>query len=471
MHTRDLQVLASQMDAVGFHSVEVWGGATYDVLIRFLNEDPWNRLRRLKNTMPNTPLQMLIRGQNIVGYRHYADDVVRAFVHHSAECGIDIFRIFDALNDERNCETCLQAVKESGKHAQLALCYSLTESRMGGPVYNLDYYIEKALAFEDMGADSLCIKDMAGMIRPDDAYTLIKALKQNVDIPIQLHSHCTSGLAGMSYWAAIAAGVDVIDTALAPLALRSSQPAIEPIVAALRGEPRDAEVDLDKLLKLGHMLEAIVPKYRDFLDTTRLATIDPAVLKHQIPGGMITNMISQLRGVDALDRIDDVYEELPRTRREFGYPPLVTPTSQIVGVQAIQNVLSGRYKMMSTQARDYMCGYYGSPPAPLDPEVQRIALKGHSREAIDCRPADLLEPELDQAREATRDIDDDIGDVIAENMGNVLIYALFPKEGKAFLRAKYGLASPPPTTETPKTLEDIEREDELIKEVKSGHRS
>jgi pyruvate carboxylase subunit B len=472
MRTQDIHFLAEQMDTMGFHSVEVWGGATYDVLIRFLNEDPWERLRRLKAAMPNTQLQMLIRGQNIVGYRHYADDVVQAFVEHSAKCGIDVFRVFDALNDERNCETCVKAIKACGKHAQVAISFSLTEPRMGGPVYNLDYYIKKALIFQDMGADSLCIKDMAGLLSPNDAYTLIKALKGTVAIPIQLHSHSTSGMASMAYWAAIEAGVDIIDTTLAPLALRTSLPAAEPYVAALRGTPRDPKLDLDQLLRLGNMLEALAPKYRDFFDSTKMSVIDTGVLKHQIPGGMLTNMMAQLREADALDRIGDVYEEIPKTRKDLGYPPLVTPTSQIIGVQAIQNVLLGRYKMMSMQARDYALGYYGKPPAPIDPEVQKIALKGYpkGKEPITCRPADLLEPEMEKARKAAKDIDKRIGDMVVKDIGNVLMYALFPIDGKNFLRCKYGLGGPPPGTEQIKTLDDISREDQLIAKVRSGRR-
>jgi pyruvate carboxylase subunit B len=471
MRSQDIRVLAEHMDSIGFHSIEVWGGATYDVLIRYLNEDPWERLRRLKNALPNTPLQMLLRGQNLLGYRHYADDVVEAFVRHSAECGIDVFRVFDALNDERNLQTCVKAIRDCGRHCQLALCYSLTGPRMGGPVYNLDYYIDKALTFQDMGADSICIKDMAGLLNPGDAHVLIKGLKQNLGIPIQLHSHFTSGMACMAYWTAIEAGLDAIDAALAPLALRSSQPAVEPIVAALKGTATDTRLSLDQLLELDNMLEEIVPKYRDFVDDTRLATIDTAVLKHQIPGGMITSMISQLREVDALDRLKEVYEELPGTRKDLGYPPLVTPTSQIVGVQAIQNVLFGRYKMMSVQARDYICGHYGRPPGAIDPEVVKTALTGPSNgsEVITCRPADLIKPELEKAREAVRGLDDDLGEIMAEDLGNVLVYALFPEDGNAFLRCKYGLSGPPPTVETPKTLEDIKREDELIAAVKWKH--
>jgi len=379
MRTEDMVPIAPEMNKAGFYSMEVWGGATFDVPTRFLNEDPWHRLATLKKLIPDTPLQMLLRGQNLVGYRNYADDVVAAFVHHAAETGVDIFRVFDALNDERNFETALKAIKESGKHAQLSLCYSLTEPKMGGLVYNLDYYMEKSAKFQAMGADSLCIKDMAGLIAPDDAYNLIKALKQELKIPVQLHSHYTSGMAPMSFIKAIEAGVDIIDTALAPFALRSSHPAIEPIVVALQGGGRDTGIDLSQLFKLGQYFESIAPKYRDFMGTTRMAVIDTGVLVHQVPGGMISNLVSQLREAKALDRIDDVYAELPRVRKELGYPPLVTPTSQIVGIQAVQNVLFGRYKVISAQVKDYVYGLYGRPPAAVDPEIQKIVLKGYER--------------------------------------------------------------------------------------------
>ncbi len=461
MRTEDMEGIAEEMNKAGFYSMEVWGGATFDVPTRFLNEDPWERPRILKKLMPDTPLQMLLRGQNLVGYRNYADDVATAFVYHAAEVGIDIFRVFDAVNDERNFETVLKAIKECGKHAQLSLCYSLTEPKMGGPVYNIDYYVKKALILQDMGADSLCIKDMAGLIAPDDAYKLIKALKQVLKIPVQLHTHYTSGMASMSCLKAIEAGVDIIDTALAPFALRSAQPAIEPIVVALQGTPRDTGLDLAHLFKLGQYIESITPKYRDFLDTTRMAVIDTGVLMHQIPGGMTTNLVSQLREADALDRIDEVYKELPRVRKELGYPPLVTPTSQIVGIQAVQNVLFGRYKMISDQVKDYVYGLYGKPPAPIDPEVQKIVLNGYERGEIPitCRAADILEPELEKAYEATRGIAQDIGDV--------LTYALYPTTGMRFLRWKYGLEVPPPEVK-PKTMEDVKREDELIAKAKAG---
>ncbi len=461
MRTEDMVPIAPEMNRAGFYSMEVWGGATFDVPTRFLNEDPWQRLSSLKKLAPDTQLQMLLRGQNLVGYRHYADDVVTAFVHHAAETGVDIFRVFDALNDERNFETALKAIKESGKHAQLSLCYSLTEPKMGGLVYNLDYYVNKALILQDMGADSLCIKDMAGLIAPDDAYNLIKALKQELKIPVQLHSHYTSGMAPMSILKAVEAGVDIIDAALAPFALRSSHPAIEPIVVALQGTPRDTGIDLGQLLKLGQYFESIAPKYRDFLGSTQMAVIDTGVLIHQVPGGMISNLVAQLKEAKALDRIDEVYAELPKVRKELGYPPLVTPTSQIVGIQAVQNVLFGRYKVISAQVKDYIYGLYGRPPAPVDPEIQKLVLKGYERgeTPITRRPGDVLEPELEAAFEATKDIAKDIGDV--------LIYALYPTTGMRFLRWKYGLETPPPETK-PKTLEDIKREDELIAKAKAG---
>jgi len=461
MRTEDMVGIAEEMNKVGFYSMEVWGGATFDVPTRFLNEDPWDRPRILKKLMPDTPLQMLLRGQNLVGYRNYADDVVTAFIHHAAEVGIDIFRVFDALNDERNFEASLKAIKECGKHAQLSLCYSLTEPKLGGPVYTIDYYVNKALILQEMGADSLCIKDMAGLIAPDDAYELIKALKQVLKIPIHLHTHYTSGMASMSCLKAIEAGVDIIDTVLAPFALRSSHPAIEPIVVALQGTPRDTGLDLAHLFKLGQYIESIAPKYRDFLDTTRMAIIDTGVLMHQVPGGMTTNLVAQLREAGALERLDEVYEELPRVRKELGYPPLVTPTSQIVGIQAVQNVLFGRYKMISDQVKDYVYGLYGKPPVPVDPEVQKIVLSGYhgGKTPITCRAADMLEPELEKAYEATQGITQDIGDV--------LIYALYPTTGMRFLKWKYGLETPPPEVK-PKTLEDVKREDELIAKVKAG---
>lgn len=460
MRTEDMIPIAQELDSVGFHSVEMWGGATFDVCHRFLGEDPWERVRVLKKLMPKTPFQMLLRGQNLVAYRNHPDDVVEAFVEKSAEVGIDIFRCFDAVNDERNFETAFKVIKRCGKHIQGTICYSLTERRMGGPVYNLNYYLEKAKILEDMGADSLCIKDMAGLLAPYDAYELVKALKKAIQIPIQLHTHYTSGMGSMTYLKAIEAGVDVIDTALAPFALRSSQPAVEPIVVALEGTPWDPKLDLSKLLKLGEYLETIAPKYRDFLDTTKMAVIDTGVLRHQIPGGMISNMISQLKQQKALHRIDEVYAELPQTRKDLGYPPLVTPTSQIVGVQAVLNVLFGRYKMVSKETQDYVYGLYGRPPVPISEEIKKLVLKGYKKgqEPITCRPADLIEPEMEKVKEETKGLARDVCDT--------LICALFPQTGTQFLKWKYGL-EPIPDRVKPKTLEDVKREDEAMAKAKA----
>ena len=461
MRTGDMEPIAGELDRIGFHSMEVWGGATFDVAHRFLNEDPWERVRTLKRLMPITPLMMLLRGQNLVGYRNYPDDLVRAFVRQSAEVGIDIFRVFDALNDERNMESCFAAIKECGKHIQGTVCYSLTEGQMGGPIYNLDYYISKALALQEMGAHSLCIKDMSGLLGPYDAYDLVKALKTKVTLPIQLHTHYTSGMASMSILKAIEAGIDVVDTSLAPFALRSSHPSSETLVAALKGTSGEPKLDMSLASKASRHLESVFPKYRNYLDTTRISVIDTQVITHQIPGGMISNLVAQLREADALDRLEEVYEELEKVRADLGYPPLVTPTSQIVGAQAVQNVLLGRYTSISAQVKDYIYGLYGRPPAPVDPQLIKLALKDYSRgqQPIDCRPADLLEDELSKAEQDTKDISRGIEDV--------LTYALFPATGMRFLKWKYGLEEPPPEVRI-KTLEEVEKEDERIKQAKEG---
>ena len=461
MRMEDMEPIAKEMDDMGFHALEVWGGATFDVMTRFLNEDPWEKVRKFKKLMPKTPFQMLLRGQNLVGYRNYADDVVEAFVKHSAEVGIDIFRVFDALNDERNVEASFKEIKKAGKHIQACLSYTLTEPRLGGPVFTIEYYVNKAKIFESMGADSICIKDMAGLLSPYDAYDLVKALKQAVKIPIQLHTHYTSGMASMTYLKAAEAGVDIVDCCLSPFGLRSSQPAVEPIVATLSGTDRDTHLNLKTLLKMDEYLEKIAPKYKHLFDSSKISIIDAGVLSHQIPGGMFTNLVSQLKEADALDRINEVYAELPRTRKDMGYPPLVTPTSQIVGVQAVQNVLFGRYKMISGQVKDYFYGLYGRPPAPVDPEVQKLALKGYEKgeKPITVRAADTLAPEMEKAKEATKGIAKDIGDV--------LIYAMYPQTGLRFLKWKYGL-EPIPDDVKPKTLEQCKKENELIAKAKAG---
>ncbi|HMA76311.1 MAG TPA: pyruvate carboxylase subunit B, partial [Candidatus Krumholzibacteriaceae bacterium] len=461
LRIEDMLPIAREMDEIGFHSMEVWGGATFDVAIRFLNEDPWQRLADIKKKVTKTPLQMLLRGQNLVGYRNYADDVVVKFVEEAAGAGIDIFRVFDALNDERNFETCFKAIKRSGKHIQGTISYSLTEERLGGEVFNLNYYMEKARAIEELGADSLCIKDMAGLLNPYDAYELISALKDTVDIPLQLHCHYTSGMASMTYMKAIEAGVDVVDCTLAPFALRTSQPSVESMIAALRGTEMDPGLDLQKLFNLGSYIEEVAPKYRDFLNTTRMSVIDTGVIKHQIPGGMLTNLVSQLKQAEALDRIEDVYRELPVTRMELGCPPLVTPTSQIVGIQAVQNVLFGRYKMITGQVKDYAYGLYGRPPLPMDEKVRKKALKGYPKgeKPITCRAADIIEPELAKASEMSKGI--------AKNTRDVLICALYPTAGLRFLRWKYGLEDPPEEVK-PKTMREVIDEEKLVERVKSG---
>ena len=466
MRTEDMEFVADQMEKCGFWSMEVWGGATFDVPHRFLGEDPWERPRILKKLMPKTKFMMLLRGQNLVGYRNYADDVARAFVHQAAEAGIDIFRVFDAVNDERNHEMAYKAIKETGKHIQGAICYSLTQPRLGGPLYNIEYYVKKALILQDMGADSICIKDQAGLISPYDAYDLVKALKEVLRVPLELHTHYTSGQACMAHLKAIEAGVDIVDTSLAPFAHRTSHPAIEPLVVTLYGTERDTGLDIEQLVKCDQMLEQIAPKYRDFVDTSKLAVIDPEVLSHQIPGGMTSNFIAQLKAAGALDRLHECHDETVRVREDLGYPPLVTPTSQIVGVQAVQNVLAGHYQMITKEVKDYCWGLYGKPPAPINPEVQKVALKGYERgeEPITVRAADMLEPELEKAEEATKDVAKDINDV--------LIYALYPTTGMRFLRLKYGLDKEIPDDwkppKAPKTLEEAKREEELIELAKAG---
>jgi pyruvate carboxylase subunit B len=457
--------IAPDMDKIGFWSAEVWGGATFDVATRFLAEDPWERVRTLKQLMPNTPLQMLLRGQNLVGYRNYADDVVTAFVHHAADEGIDIFRVFDAINDERNFETAVQAIKDRGKHFQACICYSVTESHMGGEVFNLDYFINKAKILENMGADTLCIKDMAGLLAPYDAFTLVKALKENINIPIQLHTHYTSGMASMTVLKAVEAGLDIVDTCLSPYSMRTSQPAIEPLTVTLHNTERDTGLDLDSLLKLSSYFEDISPMIRSHFDTSRASVVDTSVLSHQIPGGMASNLISQLKEADALDRLEEVYQELPRLRKELGTPPLVTPTSQIIGTQAVQNVLFGRFTMVSSQVKDYVYGLYGLTPTPIDPDVTKEILKDYERGQVPVtgRAADYLEPELDKAKEAT--------DGLAKDIGDVLTYALYPVTGLRFLKWKYGV-EPVPDDIKPKTLEQIKEqikaEEELMSKAKAG---
>jgi pyruvate carboxylase subunit B len=463
MRTEDMIPIAEQMDEVGFWSMEVWGGATFDTMHRFLAEDPWDRPRTLKKYITKTPFSMLLRGQNLVGYRNYADDVARAFVDKASEVGIDIFRVFDALNDFRNFQTVVERIKANGKHLQGSICYSLTERTLGGDVFNLDYYTSKCKQLQEMGADSIRIKDMAGLVAPYDIYELVTELKKVITVPLHLHTHYTSGMASMSYLKAIEAGIDIVDTCLAPFAMRTAMPAIEPLVVALQGTAWDTGFDLNKLLELDTYLETIAPKYRDHLATNRMAVIDTGVLAHQIPGGMISNLVSQLKEANALDRLPEVHKEIPITRKELGTPPLVTPTSQIVGVQAVLNVLLGKYKMITTQVKDLVYGLYGKTPTPVDPEVQKKVLKGYKRgeTPITGRAADFIEPELAKDREA-------IGD-LAKTEEDLLTYALYPTTGEQFLKWKYGVEERPDSVK-PKTLEDVKREDELLERARAEAR-
>ncbi len=458
MRTEDMLPIAEKMDSVGFWAMEVWGGATFDTMHRFLGEDPFDRIRTLKKYIKKTPFSMLLRGQNLVGYRNYADDVAKLFVDKACEAGMDVFRVFDALNDFRNFETVVERIKANGKHFQGTICYTLTERRMGGDVFNLDYYLGKAKEIEDMGADTLCLKDMAGIMAPFDIAKIVTLLKKEINIPIHLHTHYTSGMGSMIYLEAIKAGVDIVDTCLAPFALRTSQPAIEPIVATLYGTTRDTGFDLGLLLELGDYMESIAPKYRDYLAKHRMSVIDTGVLAHQVPGGMISNLASQLSDAKALDRLPEVYKDVAVTRKELGMPPLVTPTSQIVGVQAVLNVLFGRYKMVTNEVKDLAYGLYGKTPLPVDPEVQKKILKNYKRgeTPVTGRAADYLEPELDKVREK-------MGDLIKDDF-DLIICALYPSTGEQFLKWKYGLEEKPPAVK-PKTIEDIQKEDAAVAEA------
>jgi len=463
--TEDMLPVAEMMDEIGFHSMEVWGGATFDTMHRFLNEDPWDRIRVLKKYIKKTPFSMLLRGQNLVGYRNYADDVVEAFVQRASDNGIDIFRVFDALNDFRNFETAVKIIKKNGRHFQGTICYSLTEPRMGGETYNLDYYLEKAKQLEEIGADTICIKDMAGLISPYDAYNLIKALKAQTDIPIHLHTHFTSGMGDLAIFKAIEAGVDIVDTCMAPYAYRTSHPAVEPIVVSLLGTNRDTGLDINKLADIDKEMEKYIPKYKHLLDDTKNAIIDINVILHQTPGGMLSNLVNQLRQMDALDRLDDVFETLPKVRKQLGQVPLVTPTSQIIGIQTVNNVLfdkeEGEYSQITEQVKDLCFGLYGKTTLPIDKEVQEKALKGYSRgeTPISIRPGDMLEPELPKVKEAVKGL--------AKNLDDEIICALYPVTGKRFLRWKYDLEEVPHDVK-PKSLEEVEKENKIWRKALTG---
>ena len=464
MRTEDIVPFMERMDRQGYFALEVWGGATFDTTHRFLGDDPWERIRIIKSILKKTPTMMLLRGQNLVGYRNYADDLAYRFVRYAAEAGVDIFRVFDALNDMRNWEVSVKALMDAKKeglmaHFQAAVCYSVTQRRMGGPIFNLKYYLDFAKRAERMGADSFCLKDMAGMVSPNDAYQIIKALKETIKLPVEFHTHYTSGQGSMSYLKAIEAGVDVVDTCLSTFALRTAQPAIEPLLVTVEQTERQTDMDLAQLIEIGQDLEKTVVKYRDLLDTSKMAQIDTGVLLHQIPGGMYSNLVNQLKEGKALDRIQEVLAELPRTRKELGFPPLVTPTSQIVGIQGVMNVLFGRYKMVPAEVKGLAYGLYGKTPAPMDPKVQKMILKGYERGETPTteRPGEILEPEWDKAVAATKGL--------AKNDGDVLIYALYPTTGQRFLKWKHGLEEVPEEVKG-KTLEQIKLEDEVYSTIK-----
>ncbi|QGP94080.1 2-oxoglutarate carboxylase large subunit [Neomoorella glycerini] len=415
MTTADMLPIIEKIDSVGYHSLEVWGGATFDVCMRFLDEDPWERLRTLKKYARKTPLQMLLRAQSLVGYQLYPDDVVRAFIARAVANGIDIIRIFDALNDLRNLEVPIAAAKKEGAHVQGTVVYTIS------PVHTTEHYLKTALELESMGVDSICLKDMAGLLAPFDAYELVKLFKEKLHVPVQLHSHYIGGLAVGAYLEAARAGVDVVDTASVPLAFGASQPPVETVVRALAGTPYDTGLDLNLLFEIARYFDDLRRELGYERGVTRIT--DMWVFQHQVPGGMISNLVSQLKEQKAADRINEVLAEIPRVRADLGYPPLVTPTSQIVGTQAVLNVLLGqRYKMVPGEVKNYVRGLYGRPPAPISEEIRRLIIG--DEEPIQGRPADILPPRLEEARQ-------EIGD-LARNEEDVISYALFPQVARKF---------------------------------------
>jgi len=423
MKTEDMLPLARAIDKVGFFSVEAWGGATFDSSIRFLAEDPWDRVRLLREELHHTPIQMLLRGQNLVGYRHYPDDVVNRFVELAQKNGVDIFRVFDALNDIRNMRESMRMVKKVGAHLQGALCYTTS------PVNSIPGFIDMAKELYALDCDSICIKDMAGLIMPEAARELITGIKDEIDTHVDLHSHSTSGIASMSYQAAIEAGVDILDTAMSPFALGTSQPPTESVVASLQKTPRDTGIDLVALLEVRDLCMKLREKYGGILDPIS-ERVDSNVLVYQLPGGMISNLVSQLREQDALDRLDDVFAEVPRVRADLGYPPLVTPTSQIVGTQAVFNVLLGkeRYRNVTNEVRDYVRGLYGKPPAPISDEIRELIIGDEP--VISVRPADLLEPVYEKMKEQA------VAEGLVKKEEDILTYILYPAVAPSFLRGE-----------------------------------
>ncbi|MCW4020066.1 MAG: pyruvate carboxylase subunit B, partial [Candidatus Bathyarchaeota archaeon] len=443
MRTESMLPIAEKMDQVGFFSFEVWGGATFDVCIRYLAEDPWERIRQLKLHIKRTPLQMLLRGQNVVGYRNYPDDVVIKFVEKTVENGIGIFRIFDALNDVRNMKIAIQTVKRVGAHAQGSISYTIS------PVHTIKHYLEIAKRLAELDCDSVCIKDMAGMLAPQDAYELVAALKGEVGLPVHLHCHSTSGMALATYLRACDAGADVIDTAFSPLAWGTSQPPVESVAAALKGTPYDPGFDMDLLNEIAGYFRELREKHYDPLKliNPKSERIDPSIIIHQIPGGMFSNLLEQLKEQNALERLKEVLEEVPKVRKELGYPPLVTPTSQLVGIQAVFNVISGkRYSTVPNEVKDYVRGLYGKPPAPINEEVKKKVIG--KEKPITCRPADLLEPLLDK-------IPDDVKPYI-EGDEDKITYALFPKAALDFFKKRKTKREKTKTGIPPERIRELE---------------
>ncbi len=422
LRSRDMLPIVEKMDKVGFFSLEMWGGATFDTCIRYLNEDPWFRLKDIRTIVKHTPLQMLLRGQNLVGYRHYADDVVKEFVRLAVKDGVDVFRVFDALNDIRNMEPAIHECRKYKVHVQGTICYTIS------PVHTEEGFADMAHRLQELGCDSICIKDMAGLIAPAGAASLVRAIKKKVKLPVDLHSHCSSGMAPMSYQAAAEAGVDIVDTAFSPFAWGTSQPPTESVVAAFQGTPWDCGLDLELLYEIGEDFAAMAGKYRMLL-TAEATRPSVNVLLHQIPGGMYSNLISQLREQNALDKIGAVLEEIPRVRADLGYPPLVTPTSQIVGIQAVLNVLNGeRYKKVTKEVKDYLLGYYGRPPGEINTEVRKMV--AGDNKIITARPGEHIEPELDKLKDEARKLN------ILHKEEDLITFALYPQVAVKFLRGE-----------------------------------
>lgn len=422
MRTDEMLAACEILDSIGYWSLECWGGATFDSCLRFLNENPWERLRTLRKALPNTKLQMLFRGQNILGYKHYADDIVERFVRKAIENGIDVIRIFDALNDVRNLESSIKFTKKYGGICEAALSYTVS------PVHSEDYFVDLAKQLVQMGADVICIKDMANLLLPYDAYSLVKRLKSEISVPIHLHTHNTAGTGDMTYLMAVQAGVDIVDCALSALGNGTSQPATEPLVASLKGTERDTGLDIEKLAKASRHFMGVAERLKkDGFISDKSLKVDTNILMYQVPGGMLSNLVSQLKQAGAEDKYYEVLEEIPRVRKDFGYPPLVTPTSQIVGTQAVLNVISGqRYKMFTKESKAVLAGEYGRLPGEVNEEVRKLAIG--DKAVITCRPADLLQPEYDKCVEQAGPL--------AQSEEDVLSYALFPQVAEKFFQAR-----------------------------------